>query len=253
MTALAPLADVGQWVDTLTLDAARAILRQLTGTDDHACLIRTLGPIDRDRAVAFGVQLVVSCPDGSVDLVIRVPGAELARWHGFRYCAVGVYLPPGVDLLPDVPYWLIARDDGAGTITTVPIAQWAVAEHTAVAATAIWRPQSRTLSYGTSRTLGRPSTPREAKLAQRGQELIEIVGRRGRPIQTPYEARQLLGVAARRLTADRRRVTRRGLYDVLDGVSSVDGVAELLDRAGWSLADASRAANEFSKIGPPGE
>jgi hypothetical protein len=208
------------WAESLTADDIRAFLPT---AHDSWCLIRSLGPIDRERPVSFGVT--GAAPFGSVELILSHPKGTLGRWDGYRYVGIGTIVPPDAPLAPETPYWRMTSEQV--DVSVLLVAQWAGAEPCATFAQALWRPSEGRVDFIT-RTFGRPSTRREALLAQRGQELIAVIARRGRPLETPLRARARLAEAAARLSSRDKR-GRRNLADAT--MLTTEGVDKLRQRA----------------------
>jgi hypothetical protein len=216
------------WAESLGPDDVRAFLPT---AHDSWCLIRSLGPIDRERPVSFGVT--GAAPFGSVELILSHPKGTLGRWDGYRYVGIGTIVPPDAPLAPETPYWRMTSEQV--DVSVLLVAQWAGAEPCATFAQAIWRPTEGRVDYLT-RTFGRPATRREALLAQRGQELIAVIARRGRPLETPLRARARLDEATRRLG---RRDGRGRVNLATQTMLTPDGVDKLRQRALFSrISDA---------------
>ncbi len=123
------------------------------------------------------------------------------------------------------------------------IAQYAAAEGCAAYAVATWDPARNRLVYDI-RTVGRPATAHERKLAGKAQHLIAEQSMRGRPIELPIQARERLLHGALELKRTYWNIGRPELSRVIPGCNSVDGVADLLDRAMWDLDELEEVANK---------
>lgn len=175
------------------------------------------------------------------------PAARSARWDGYRYLGLGVVVPPDYHWPAGSPWRAVFSPDGQVREQMLMLAQYAAAEGCAAYAVVTWDPARCRLVYNI-RTLDRPVTAHESRLAQKAQKLIGELSLRGRPIESPIRARERLLRGARELDREHWAISREGLARVIPGVHTVDAVADLLERAMWELPD---LAGEFRRLSDP--
>jgi hypothetical protein len=165
------------------------------------------------------------------------------RWDGFRYMGLGVVVPPDYPWPHGAPWRRVYSPDGQVLEQMLMIEQYAAAEGCAAYALVVWD-FTRNRPVYDIRTIGRPVTAHEDKLARKAQHLIAELSMRGRPVELPIQARERLLRGALELKRGYWDISREGLSRVVPGCNSVDGVADLLDRAMWDLEDLAEAANK---------
>ena len=206
-------------------------------------LVRTVGYFQRGMPMIFESIGPTPLPGVFWHGEKPQPSEHSDRWDGFRYMGLGIAVPLTYIWPPGSPWRRVHGPDGQVREQMLMLAQYAAAEGCAAYAVATWDLVRSRMVYD-SRTIGKPKTAHERKLAGKAEHLIAELSMRGRPVELPIQARRRLLRGALELKRGYWGISREGLSRVIPGCNSVDGVADLLDRAMWNLEDLEEVANK---------
>lgn len=228
------------------LAAARARMEELGMPPGAAWVyIRTVEPLCKDETWVRFETIIPFYGFGELATSTQVKAGRLQRWHGLRYEGFGL-------AIHDVPHphpWPSWRLTDHRTGHTLHVQLWwqrATYDRAPVFAELHWRPE---YEYGRAAEIGpEPLSGRAEKLAYRALRFLRIFPALGRLPEDADVARRRLLTAALELKQRYCKIDRDGLAGWVPGVGSVDGIAVLLDRAGWGVNALRAIAQEAHPI-----
>ena len=219
----------------------------LRGRVEPWALVQSLGPIRRDCPHVLAVTVGSQTGEQTGVLFMSLDPRQLRRWDGYGLTMLGRPLWPDQPVPTGAPVLELAPDDGGPTIRLLLLSQWATAEHTDVVAWARWSPERQEILYGDpTRTV--PLSYRDGLLLAHGEQLLELVTTRGRPLETPLRARARLATAE----AGAHHANLRGRAGLADAAGlSTDGLDSLKRRTTSAKSAAIRNKTRISTPGAP--
>ena len=189
------------------------------------------------------------------DITFEVIGSKERRandWHGYHIHYRGRALPPSAARRWDQIDRLVAINWGRPPLIVIVLAKVAITHDDAPG---MWGESDFTSTepnFTTVAPINHKVTAKERRLFDRGKDLLSTfvttMTLRGKPGSGDSEeqrrelARERLIEAGRKLQQRRMKIGRRELMTPL-AVDSVDGVAEVLRRADWTLDDLRKELN----------
>ena len=201
--------------------------------------IRSTGTIRRSQSriayVAEGVSL--TAPGGGY---WSVSGAWYTNntpvwedWQGYQFEFIGRIVPPTVTST----HPLIVPVQYPGIPEGIRVEIWrqrAYCDGSPAFAQILRRPDDPTTGRA-SIVAPSPVKTRDKRAAKRGLHLLHLLPMVGRPWEDTTDARRRLLSGLLELKQRGRMIDREALSGWTHGVTSIDGVADLLDRAGWAM------------------
>jgi hypothetical protein len=153
-------------------------------------------------------------------------------WCGYSFEFIGrVVAPP----LPSThPFEIPVRYPGRPDSLRVEVwRQRAHSDGSSACSEIVW--QSNGHPEGSDAVLPTALSRHDRQVANRGLRLLRMLSMKGRPQEDQVNARRRLLAGALDLKRQHWAVERESLARTVPGVTTVDGIADLLRRAGWSI------------------